>query len=104
MIGKEQSHQFVQCFQISIDDLKELIKQTMENALVKLPINDSHPVVSETYDELLTPKEVSKLLKISPTTLWRHRKKGILKAQSISGRRVYFSKKEVYNLINNMAQ
>jgi hypothetical protein len=70
----------VQLFQLTVQDLTDLISGCLASEIEKLgkvlQINPVNP-----QKELLTREEVSKLLKLSYTTLWKHDKTGILPAK-----------------------
>ena len=102
-LEKQQEQQFVQCFQLSMNDLKEMIKEAVKSVIPKEPINNTGLVNSSLEDELLSPKEVEKILRISSTTLWRLNKSGVLKLKSRVGRKTFYSKSDVYSFINNVA-
>ena len=98
-----EQQQFVQCFQLSIDDLKVIIKDAVKSVILPPPNNSKLTLAasnSNPEDELLTTKEVGKILKVSSTTLWRYNKNGILKIKNKIGRKVFYSKRDVFNLIN----
>ncbi len=98
---REQKTQVVQFFQMSMDDLKEFIKEAVISGAP--PINNTNETLSASSDnEWLTREEVKGLLKISYTTLWKYNRNGILKAKKI-GSRVYYSRTELNNLLNNAA-
>ncbi len=104
VLNQKQEQQFVQCFQLSIDDLKGMIKEAVKSVIPSLPIIKNNIVSSEDESEndLITPKEVCKIIKVSHSTLWRYETvTGILKPKIRIGRKVYYSKKEVSNFLNN---
>lgn len=110
MLVKQQQgqQQFVQCFQLSIDDLKGMIKEAVKSVIPQLPKINNNIVNneddSETENDLITPKEVCKIIKVSHSTLWRYNTiTGILKPKIKIGSKVYYSKKEVSNFLNNNA-
>jgi hypothetical protein len=89
--------------QLSASDLFQLIKQAVKEEMdcitdaIKL-----NPKESENENDFLTREETAKLLKVSTTTLFLWNRDSILKANKI-GRRVYYSKSEVYNKLNLVA-
>ncbi|MFL0114064.1 helix-turn-helix transcriptional regulator [Tenacibaculum maritimum] len=101
-----EQKQFIQCFQLSVDDLKAIIEDAVKSVTPPIKSNNSNYVLldNDSDDDLLSPKEVSAKLKISITTLWRYNRDGILKYKNKIGRKVYYSKKEVYNFINDTSQ
>lgn len=66
---------------IGINELREFFKEVIIQTKKEL-----EEVVDETY---LSTKEVSELLKIDATTLWRWNKSGHLKSVGFSGRKRY---------------
>ena len=107
MVAKQQGQQFVQCFQLTIDDLKAMIKDAVKS-VIPPPTNGTNITLgvsaSNPEDDLITPKEVCKIIKISSTTLWRFNREEILKQKVKIGRKVYYSKKDVYDFLNNNTQ
>ncbi|MFT7036730.1 MAG: excisionase family DNA binding protein [Cyclobacteriaceae bacterium] len=78
----------------------EDLPRAMESVLNKLlRIEDELKNIRENFQpkepvELMTREETAEYLKISLTTLWQWRKKGILPSYSI-GNRVYYKRSEV---------
>ena len=68
------------------NDLEQLIKKIVEDALCNLPIHNP--------DELLTREQACLLLKINKTSLWKWTKKGKIIAYGI-GNRVLYKKSEL---------
>lgn len=71
-------------------DTESLINQIAQRTveLIESRKNEQpHQPTDET--DLLTPKEASKLLRISIPTLWRWQKKGKVKCYGIAGSRYY---------------
>ena len=103
-----EQQQFVQCFQMSMDDLKTIIKDAVKSVIPPPPTNNSNLTLTvnnpDPDDDLLTTKEVCKILKVSASTLWRYNKTGVLKIKNKIGRKVYYSKRDLSNLINNTTQ
>jgi len=91
----------VQFYEMSLDDLKEIIKEAVESVTPSLKKTDE-TLTTNSESEWLTREEVKNLLKVSYTTLWKYNRVGVLKAKKI-GSRVYYSKTELYNLLNNAA-
>ena len=74
-------------------DLESLVERCLDRAFRKRAA--SVPVVdSPEPDELLTPEETGKLLKVSKVTVWDWEKRGILKKHSI-GNQVRYLRSEV---------
>ncbi|SHI96507.1 helix-turn-helix domain-containing protein [Algibacter luteus] len=97
------NNQVIQLLQVSMDDLKEIIKEAVLSVIpppptknLNLGLNDSDSIPD---DDLLTTKEVSVILKVSSTSLWRYNKQGVLKIKNKIGRKVYYSKKDVFDFI-----
>ncbi|SFZ80266.1 helix-turn-helix domain-containing protein [Tenacibaculum maritimum] len=85
---KEQST-FIQCFQLSLDDLETIIKEAVSKVLQEkkeLLINNPKRNSSDYY---LSRKEAAEFLKISETTLWSLDKKQILPAKRLYGKVLY---------------
>ena len=99
-----EQQQFVQCFQLSMDDLKAIIKEAVIS-VIPPPKNNPNAGLDKSIldpkDYLLTAKEVREILKISSTTLWRFNKNGTLKIQKKIGRKIYYSVRDVNNLVND---
>lgn len=106
-LEKQQGeHQFVQCFHLTMDDLKGMIKEAVKSVIPPLPKINNNIVSgkddSELENDLISPKEVCKIIKVSSSTLWRYNTvTGILKPKIKIGRKVYYSKKEVSNFLSN---
>lgn len=97
-------NQVIQFFNLSIDDLNMMIvdavKSVIQKPIEEKPISNTEELEFE--NDLLSSKDVMVILKISSTTLWRFNKNDTLRPKSKIGRKVYYSKSEVYNLINNI--
>lgn len=99
----EETNKNEMLVQLSSSDLFQLIKQAVKEEMdcitdaIKL-----NPKESENENDFLTREETAKLLKVSTTTLFLWNRDSILKAKKI-GRRVYYSKSEVYNKLNLIA-
>ena len=86
--------------QLSTSDLFQLIKEAVKEEMSKITdVIKLNPKESEKESDFLTREETAKLLKVSTTTLFLWNRDYILKAKKL-GRRVYYSKKEVYNKLN----
>ncbi len=83
-------------------DLEALADRCLERALKKwLP---SIPATSTAEpDELLTPDETAKLLKVSKVTVWDWEKKGLLKKHHI-GNQVRYLRSEVMFAVTKKQQ
>jgi predicted DNA-binding transcriptional regulator AlpA len=102
-----QKQQMIQVFQMSMDDLKELIKESVKSVITDSPNNniDTSLAINNSYSEndILTREEVKKILKVSFPTLWKYNKNGTLKVKQKIGRRVYYSRIDLDHLLNNVA-
>lgn len=72
------------------DDLKALISETVQSELTNLKASMN----SQSYDEILTRKDVAALLKINLSTISEWCKSGKLQPYGI-GNRVYFKRSEI---------
>jgi hypothetical protein len=85
--------------QLSVGDLKQLIKEAINEELQKLKeVIQLNPKNSENESELLSREATAKMLGVSTTTLFFWNRDSILKAKKI-GRRVYYLKSEVLSKI-----
>ena len=74
-------------------DLESLVDRCLERAFKKRIA--STPIIEKgEQDELLTPEETAKLLKVSKVTVWDWEKRGILKKHHI-GNQVRYLRSEV---------
>jgi hypothetical protein len=80
---------------IGIDDLREWQKEVIEATKREL----EEVVIADKMETYPTPKQVSQLLNVDLTTLWRWRKKGYLVPIEIGGKRRY-KMSEVKSLLN----
>jgi hypothetical protein len=92
---------------MSIDDLNAIIKNAVASAIGDSKNNSITNVNSVTNSnpesDLLTREEVKNILKVSYPTLWKYNNNGTLKVKSKFGRRVYYSRKDLNNLLNDVA-
>jgi predicted DNA-binding transcriptional regulator AlpA len=100
------NEQYIQMINLSKDDLSNLITNCVSEQFKKL--QNSKSIITEKgnsfkENDLLTRKEVSEILKVSFVTLWKFNNDGTLKVKSKIGRRVYYSKKDLTNLLNDVA-
>lgn len=92
-------NQQFQMINLSIDDLLALISTCISTQLKNIKeLNHSKP--SNPEKDILSVDEVKTLLGLSKTTLWKYRKDGTLPAKKI-GSRVYYSRTELSNFLNN---
>jgi predicted DNA-binding transcriptional regulator AlpA len=90
----------VQLIQLSVKDLTDLISSCLASEVEKLGrVIQLNPIHQE--EELLTREEVSKLLKLSYTTLWKHNKTGVLPAKKL-GQKVFYLRADVMDKLNNV--
>lgn len=77
------------------DQLKTLVLES-----VAVAFQHHRPVISNSapLDELLTPEETAKLLKVSKVTVWDWEKRGILNARRI-GNQVRYLRSEVVGAV-----
>jgi hypothetical protein len=85
---------------LSVNDLQELIREAVASELQKAVELFKAPAQEE--KDLLTRKEAAGFLQISLVTLWKHTKEKLI-APKYLGSRVYYSKSELLNLLNNAA-
>jgi len=70
---------------ISINDLIEFHKQVIEDTRRKLEA----VVISDKAESYLTPKQVSEMLGVNLSTLWRYSKRKYLVPIEVAGKRKY---------------
>ncbi|WP_445711025.1 helix-turn-helix domain-containing protein [Flavobacterium sp.] len=86
--------------QLSASDLFQLIKQAVKEEMDCITdVIKLNPTESENESDLLTRVETAKLLGVSTTTLFLWNRDKTLQHTKLK-RRVYYSKKEVYNKLN----
>lgn len=83
---------------ISKADLQELIEITVISALERYM---SAPSIIE--DEIFTPKEAAKYLKVSTVTLWKWTKINMLPVNK-KGKVVRYRKKDLDNALKNLSK
>jgi len=86
----------------AIDELKNIIGERVEKVLSKLLQNNkAKPFNNGNHsdEELLTRKDVMKMLQISHATLYNYQRKEILSFLKV-GNRVYFRKEDIFDNIN----
>jgi hypothetical protein len=89
----------IQVFQLSVEDLSTMIRQSVATELQKVS-NLISKTPKDDSDKILTREEVCKLLDVSTTTLFNWNRDGILVNQK-RGRRVYYSKASVMSMFND---
>ena len=89
----------IQVFQLSVEDLSTMIRQSVATELQKVS-NLISKTPKDDSDKILTREEVCKLLDVSTTTLFNWNRDGILVNQKL-GRRVYYSKASVMSMFND---
>ncbi len=93
--------QSFQMINLSVDDLSKLITECISKEMQGIKNLDTSKDI-KLEKELLSIEEVSNLLGLSTTTLWKYRKDGTLPADKI-GSRVYYSRTELLNHLNRAA-
>ncbi|MGJ8745793.1 helix-turn-helix transcriptional regulator [Polaribacter sp.] len=97
----------IQFFQMSMEDLSTIIKKAVTSAIQNPKIINMNNSLDKSNtnpeDDVLTREEVKNILKVSYPTLWKYNNDGTLKVKSKIGRRVYYSKKDLTNLLNDVA-
>jgi hypothetical protein len=88
----------IQVFQLSIEDLSTMIRQSVAKELQKVS-NFNSTTPKDDSDNIMTREDVCKLLKVSNTTLFNWNNDKILVNHKI-GRRVYYMRADVLALIN----
>ena len=86
----------IQVFQLSVEDLSTMIRQSVASELQKVS-NFISQTPKDESDKILTREEVCKLLKVSTTTLFNWNNDKILVNFKI-GRRVYYMQSDVLAL------
>ncbi|WP_225035282.1 helix-turn-helix domain-containing protein [Winogradskyella sp. SM1960] len=87
-------------FGLSVEDFTGLIKEAVASELSK---TRELFLSSQTEEkDLLTREEAKDFLNISYTSLWSYGKKNLIKPKNLGGR-VYYSKSELLNLLNDVA-
>lgn len=81
----------IQLFQITPDELKSFIGETIDAKFQKFNLESSE----DSKEELLTVEETLKFLKCSKQALWNWRKNGILNSYRL-GNRVYYLKSDIF--------
>ena len=94
--------QRIQFFEKDPDDLineiaQEVTKQVVDAIKLQIPQNLKPPAPTQ-KEEYLTTKETVKRLKVTPSTLWAWRKKGVIQAFGVE-HRVFFKSSEVDALL-----
>ena len=88
----------IQVFQLSVEDLSTMIRQSVASELQKVS-NFISQTPKDESDKILTREEVCKLLKVSTTTLFNWNNDKILENHKV-GRRVYYKKSDVLAKLN----
>ena len=90
----------IQVFQLSIEDLSTMIRQSVATELQKVS-NFNSTTPKDDSDNIMTREEVCKLLKVSNTTLFNWNNDKVLVNHKI-GRRVYYMKADVMARLTNL--
>ncbi|HLV15611.1 MAG TPA: helix-turn-helix domain-containing protein [Xanthomarina sp.] len=85
---------------LNIEDLQELIREAVASELSK--VKELFSASKAEDKDLLTREEAKEFLNISYTSLWSYGKKKLIKPRYLQGR-VYYSKSELLNLLNDAA-
>ena len=86
-----------QIFNLSVNELEELIAKVVGDKLQHLPIKEKKELLTK---ELLTLKEITKIFKITKQTAYKWIKCNVLPQSIKVGGRVYFKKTEIDIMIN----
>ncbi|KAB1067954.1 helix-turn-helix domain-containing protein [Tamlana haliotis] len=89
-----------QGFGLSVEDLQVMITEAVASELRK--VRDLVSSSQTVEKDLLTRDEACRFLDISYTTIWEYGKKDLIKPKKLGGR-VYYSKSELLNLLNDVA-
>ena len=81
---------------LTIEDLTSLIEDSITNTITKLMPEQKENSAEESA--LMTTKEVAEYLRVSAVTIWHWKKQGRISYHKI-GRRVYFKKEEIINMM-----
>jgi hypothetical protein len=87
-------------FGLSLEDLQNLIREAVASEIKKASELFKAPYKEE--KDLLTREEAKDFLRVSYTSLWNYGKQKLIKPKNIGGR-VYYSKTELLNLLNDVA-
>ena len=90
----------IQVFQLSVEDLSTMIRQSVATELQKVSDLITKTPKEDNSDKALTREQVCKLLDVSTTTLFNWNRNGIL-VNKKRGRRVYYSKASVMSMFND---
>lgn len=85
---------------ISVEDLKEMIRSAVAEALQVYGTEQTSSQAQAPSDEFLTRKETAALLKVDKATLYRWDRTGVLPAQRI-GRRILYCANDVSRLVKS---
>lgn len=87
-------------FGLSVEDLQELIKEAVASEFSK--VKELYSASKAEEKDLLSRDEAKDFLNISYTSLWRYGEKNLIKPKKLGGK-VYYSKSELLNLLNDVA-
>jgi hypothetical protein len=90
--------QAIQLMQLTVDELTEIINNSVKKQLEALSVNIGSQV-SQEQKEFITRKELKEMLNVSYVTIHNHCKRGTLKKYTF-GNRTLFKLSEVQALIN----
>lgn len=102
----ERQQNFIQCFQMTVDDLKKMIEESVKsvipsNLLTKDSNKSFELVDSYSKNDLLTRSQVKEILDVSYPTLWRYNESGTLCYKYKTSKRVYYDKNDVCDYLKN---
>ena len=85
-----------QIFNLTVNELKELIKVVLEKELHKLPVKEKQDLLVK---KLVTLKEITQIFKISKPTVYKWERMGCLPPSIKIGGRVYYYRSEIEELL-----
>jgi excisionase family DNA binding protein len=92
----------IQVFQLSVEDLSTMIRQSVATELQKVS-NLISKTPKDDSDKILTRKEVCELFGVTEATLYNWSNEKILVNYKV-GRRVYYKKSDVFAILNPLEQ
>lgn len=92
----------IQVFQLSVEDLSTMIRQSVATELQKVS-NFISTTPKDDSDKILTRKEVCELFGVTETTLFNWNNDKILVNFKV-GRRVYYKQSDVLAIINPLKE
>jgi predicted DNA-binding transcriptional regulator AlpA len=92
----------IQVFQLSVEDLSTMIRQSVATELQKVS-NFISTTPKDDSDKILTRKEVCELFGVTEATLFNWNNEKILVNYKV-GRRVYYKKSDVLAILNPLKE